>query len=70
MAKELAVVIVGSLFERRAPGVHHNTAVVLDSDGFHDPGAVGRFVPRAGFREHQSAAPSTLAAIPATQAAR
>ena len=24
---------MGSLFERRAPGVHHNTAVVLDSDG-------------------------------------
>jgi N-carbamoylputrescine amidase len=33
VAKELAVVIVGSLFERRAPGVHHNTAVVLDADG-------------------------------------
>ena len=33
LAKELAVVIVGSLFERRAPGVHHNTAVVLDADG-------------------------------------
>ncbi len=27
------VVIVGSVFERRAPGVYHNTAVVLDSDG-------------------------------------
>ena len=33
LAKELSVVIVGSLFERRAPGVHHNTAVVLDADG-------------------------------------
>jgi N-carbamoylputrescine amidase len=33
IAKELAVVIVGSVFERRAPGVHHNTAVVLDADG-------------------------------------
>jgi len=33
VAKELAVVIVGSLFERRAPGVHHNTAVVLDANG-------------------------------------
>jgi N-carbamoylputrescine amidase len=33
IARELAVVIVGSLFERRAPGVHHNTAVVLDADG-------------------------------------
>ena len=27
------VVIVGSLFERRAPGIYHNTAVVLDKDG-------------------------------------
>ncbi|GAB4512444.1 MAG: carbon-nitrogen hydrolase [Sulfuricaulis sp.] len=33
IAKELGVVIVGSLFERRAPGVHHNTAVVLEADG-------------------------------------
>jgi N-carbamoylputrescine amidase len=33
IAKELGVVIVGSLFERRAPGLHHNTAVVLESDG-------------------------------------
>jgi N-carbamoylputrescine amidase len=27
------VVIVGSLFERRAEGIYHNTAVVLDADG-------------------------------------
>lgn len=33
VAKELSVVIVGSIFEKRAPGVHHNTAVVLDADG-------------------------------------
>ena len=33
LARELGIVIVGSLFERRAPGVHHNTAVVLDTDG-------------------------------------
>ncbi|HEY5682590.1 MAG TPA: carbon-nitrogen hydrolase [Sulfuricaulis sp.] len=33
IAKELGVVVVGSLFERRAPGVHHNTAVVLEADG-------------------------------------
>jgi N-carbamoylputrescine amidase len=33
LAKELGIVIVGSLFERRAPGLHHNTAVVLESDG-------------------------------------
>jgi len=33
IAKELGVAIIGSLFERRAAGVYHNTAVVLDSDG-------------------------------------
>jgi N-carbamoylputrescine amidase len=33
LAKELGVVIVGSLFERRAPGLYHNTAVVLEKDG-------------------------------------
>jgi N-carbamoylputrescine amidase len=33
LAKELNVVIVGSLFERRAPGLYHNTAVVLERDG-------------------------------------
>lgn len=32
-ARETGTVIVGSLFERRAPGLYHNTAVVLDSDG-------------------------------------
>ncbi|HSL37076.1 MAG TPA: amidohydrolase family protein, partial [Arthrobacter sp.] len=49
--------------------------VVLDSDGFHDPGPVGRFVPRAGFREHQSSlsipVPAAAeAAAPAVQATR
>ncbi|MFA6858774.1 MAG: carbon-nitrogen hydrolase [Bacteroidales bacterium] len=33
LAKELDVVIVLSLFERRAPGLYHNTAVVLEKDG-------------------------------------
>ena len=33
LAKELGLVIVTSLFERRAPGLYHNTAVVMDSDG-------------------------------------
>lgn len=33
VARELGVVIVISIFERRAPGLHHNTAVVLESDG-------------------------------------
>jgi N-carbamoylputrescine amidase len=33
VARELGVVIVASLFERRAPGLYHNTAVVLERDG-------------------------------------
>jgi len=33
LARELGVVIVASLFEKRAPGVYHNTAAILDSDG-------------------------------------
>ncbi|RXF06979.1 acyltransferase [Pseudoalteromonas sp. PS5] len=33
LAKELNVVIVASLFEKRATGLYHNTAVVLESDG-------------------------------------
>ena len=34
LARELQVVIVTSLFERRAPGLYHNTAVVLEKDGY------------------------------------
>lgn len=33
LARELGVVIVASLFEKRAVGLHHNTAVVLEKDG-------------------------------------
>jgi N-carbamoylputrescine amidase len=33
LAKELHVVIIASLFEKRAPGLYHNTVVVLDADG-------------------------------------
>jgi len=33
LAKDLRVVIVGSVFERRGSGVHHNTAVVINADG-------------------------------------
>lgn len=33
VAKELGVVIIASLFEKRAPGVYHNTTAVLDADG-------------------------------------
>ncbi len=32
-ARRHGVVVVGSLFERRAPGLYHNTAVVFDADG-------------------------------------
>jgi N-carbamoylputrescine amidase len=33
LSKELGVVIVASLFERRAPGIYHNTAAIIDADG-------------------------------------
>ncbi len=33
LARDTGVVLVGSLFERRAPGLYHNTAVVFDADG-------------------------------------
>ena len=33
VAKECGVVLVTSLFERRAPGLYHNTAVVFEKDG-------------------------------------
>lgn len=33
LAAELGVVIIASLFERRGPGVYHNTAAVIDADG-------------------------------------
>lgn len=33
LAKAHGIVIVGSLFERRAQGLYHNTAVVIDADG-------------------------------------
>jgi len=39
LASKHGVVIVGSIFERRAAGLYHNTAVVLESDG----GLVGKY---------------------------
>lgn len=39
LARELDIVLVGSLFERRAPGLYHNTAVVYDRD----KGRVGQY---------------------------
>lgn len=32
-AKKLNIVVIGSLFEKRAAGVYHNTAVMIDADG-------------------------------------
>jgi N-carbamoylputrescine amidase len=32
-AKLLRIVVIGSVFERRAPGVYHNTAVMIDANG-------------------------------------
>jgi len=33
VARETGAVIIASLFERRAPGLYHNTAAIIDSDG-------------------------------------
>ena len=33
LAKELGVVIIASLFERRTAGLYHNTAAIIDADG-------------------------------------
>jgi N-carbamoylputrescine amidase len=33
LARELGIVLVLSLFEKRAPGLYHNTAVVIETDG-------------------------------------
>ena len=33
VARELKIALVASLFEKRAPGVYHNTAAILDADG-------------------------------------
>jgi N-carbamoylputrescine amidase len=33
LAKERQVVVIASLFEKRAPGLYHNTAAIIDADG-------------------------------------
>ena len=33
LAKQLRIVLIASLFEKRAPGVYHNTAAIFDADG-------------------------------------
>ncbi|XAS67338.1 amidohydrolase family protein [Micrococcaceae bacterium Sec5.7] len=44
--------------------------VVVDGDGFHDPGPVGRFVARKGFAEHRDALSWPQGSLPAVHAAR
>lgn len=65
LAAELSVVIVASLFERRASGLYHNTAVVLDRDG----SLAGRYrkmhIPDdPGFREKYYFTPGDLGFTP------
>jgi N-carbamoylputrescine amidase len=33
VARETGMVVIGSIFERRAAGIYHNTAVIIDNDG-------------------------------------
>ena len=33
VAKECGVVVIAAAYERRAPGLYHNTAAILDADG-------------------------------------
>jgi N-carbamoylputrescine amidase len=33
LARQKRVVVIASLFEKRAPGLYHNTAIVIDADG-------------------------------------
>ena len=40
-ARQNKVVLIASLFEKRAPGLYHNTAAVFDSAGDSDGGLVG-----------------------------
>jgi N-carbamoylputrescine amidase len=67
LAAELGVVIVASLFEQRAAGLYHNTAIVLDSDGT----LVGRYrkmhIPDdPGFYEKYYFTPGDLGFTPIT----
>lgn len=70
LARRLGVVIVGSVFERRASGLYHNTAVVLDADGR----LAGRYrkmhIPDdPGFHEKFYFAPGDLGFMPIDTAA-
>jgi len=61
VAKELGVVVVLPLFERRASGLYHNTAAVLDADGRHLGNYRKMHIPEdPGFHEKFYFAPGDL----------
>jgi len=33
LAKELQIVLIAPIFEKRTPGIYHNTAIIIDADG-------------------------------------
>ena len=62
LAKELGVVIIASLFEKRTQGIYHNTTAVLDADGTYlgkyrkmhipdDPLIMKNFISRPGISD-------------------
>ncbi|MBE0647090.1 MAG: carbon-nitrogen hydrolase [Bacteroidales bacterium] len=64
LAKELDVVLIASLFEKRAQGVYHNTTAVIDADGSYlgkyrkhhipdDPGYYEKFYFAPGDEDYQ-----------------
>ncbi|WP_255700993.1 carbon-nitrogen hydrolase [Dyadobacter sp. CY323] len=70
VAKELGVVIIASLFEKRAHGLYHNTTAVLDADGSYlgkyrkmhipdDPGYYEKFYFTPGDASPGDASPGT-----------
>lgn len=70
LAQELSLVIVGSIFERRASGLYHNTALVFERDGT----LVGRYrkmhIPDdPGFYEKYYFTPGDLGFSPITTSA-
>ncbi len=69
LSRELGVVIIASLFEKRAPGLYHNTAAVIDADGSYmgkfrkmhipeDPGFNEKFYFTPGDQGYRSGTPS------------
>ena len=74
VAKECSVVVTGSVFERRAHGLYHNTALVFDTDGkqvgfyrkMHipdDPHYYEKFISPQGILDLQSQKQSTRCSV-------